>query len=127
MPVRITVWDGAGVIGGNKVLVEADGRALFLDFGTAFATMDRYFSEFLGSRGNRGLLDLIELDILPPLDGMVEERMRRKPDHRALEVHGVLVSHAHVDHNGAVNALREDVPIHASPMTAFISKAMQDC
>ena len=24
MPVRITVWDGAGVIGGNKVLVEAD-------------------------------------------------------------------------------------------------------
>src|SRR5438093_6578529 len=138
MPVRITVWDGAGVIGGNKVLVEADGRALFLDFGTAFATMDRYFSEFLGSRGNRGLLDLIELDILPPLDGIyrrdlyppdgkVEERMRRKPDHRALEVHGVLASHAHVDHNGAVNALREDVPIHASPMTAFISKAMQDC
>lgn len=138
MPVRLTVWDGAGVIGGNKVLLEADGRAIFLDFGTAFATMDRYFADFLGARANRGLLDLIDLDVLPPLDGIyrrdlyppdgkVEERMRRKPDHRMLEVHGVLASHAHVDHNGAVASLREDIPIHCSPMTAFIGKAMQDC
>lgn len=138
MPIRLTVWDGAGVIGGNKVLLEADGQAIFLDFGTAFATMDRYFDEFLGSRANRGLLDLVELDILPPLDGiyrsdlyppagLVEERMRRKPDRRALEVHAVLASHAHVDHNGAIESLREDVPIHCSPMTAFIAKAMQDC
>ena len=138
MSVRLTVWDGAGVIGGNKVLLEADGRAVFLDFGTAFATMDRYFDEFLQGRGNRGLLDLVELDILPPLDGIyrrdlyppdgsVEERMRRKPDHRALEVHAILASHAHIDHNGAVSSIREDVPIYCSPMTAFIGKAMQDC
>lgn len=135
---RLTVWDGAGVIGGNKVLLETDGRAVFLDFGTAFATMDRYFAEFLQGRPNRGLLDLVELDILPPLDGVyrpdlhpsdgsVAERMRRKADRRALEVHAVLASHAHVDHNGAIAALREDIPIHCSPMTAFIGKAMQDC
>jgi ribonuclease J len=138
MSARLTVWDGAGVIGGNKVLLEADGRAIFFDFGTAFATMDRYFDEFLQGRANRGLLDLVELDILPPLDGIyrpdlyppdgvVEERMRRKPDHRALEVHAVLATHAHIDHNGAIASLREDIPIHCSPMTAFISKAMQDC
>ena len=138
MGARLTVWDGAGVIGGNKVLLEADGRAIFFDFGTAFATMDRYFDEFLQGRVNRGLLDLVELDILPPLDGIyrpdlapsdgsVAERMRRKPDHRVLEVHAVLASHAHVDHNGAISSLREDIPIHCSPMTAFISKAMQDC
>ncbi len=138
MGVRLTVWDGAGVIGGNKVLLEADGHAIFLDFGTAFATMDRYFDEFLQGRANRGLLDLIELDILPPLDGIyrpdlapsdgsVVERLRRKPDHRVLEAHAVLASHAHVDHNGAISSLREDIPIHCSPMTAFISKAMQDC
>lgn len=138
MVTHLTVWDGAGVIGGNKVLVEADGRNIFIDFGTAFATMDRYFAEFLGSRGNRGLLDLVELDVLPPLDGIyradlyppggvVEERMRRKPDHRKLEIDGILVSHAHADHNGAISALREDIPIYSSPMTAFIAKAMQDC
>lgn len=138
MSARITVWDGAGVIGGNKVLLETDGRAVFLDFGTAFATMDRYFADFLGSRANRGLLDLVELDILPPLDGVyrpdlyppdgsVAERMRRKPDRRALEVHAILASHAHVDHNGAIASVREDVPIHCSPMTAVIGKAMQDC
>lgn len=138
MPHRLTVWDGAGVIGGNKVLLETDGRAVFFDFGTSFATMDRYFDEFLGSRANRGLLDLVELDVLPPLDGVyrrdlyppdgsVEERMRRKPDHRVVEVQAVLASHAHVDHNGAIASLRADVPIHCSPMTAVIGKAMQDC
>ena len=138
MSTRLTVWDGAGVIGGNKVLLETDGRALFLDFGTAFATMDQYFADFLGSRANRGLLDLVELDILPPLDGVyrrdlyppdgsVEDRMRRKADHRLVEVHAILASHAHVDHNGAIASVREDVPIHCSPMTAVIGKAMQDC
>lgn len=138
MALSVTVWDGAGVIGGNKVLLEADGARVFLDFGTAFAKMDEYFDEFLGARPNRGLLDLVELDVLPPLDGIyrrdlypgdaaVEERMRRKPDHRALEVDAVLVSHAHVDHNGAVAVLREDIPIYASAMTAFIAKAIQDC
>ncbi len=70
MTVRLTVWDGAGVIGGNKVLLEADGRAIFLDFGTAFATADRYLGEFLQGRANRGVLDLNELDILPPLDSI---------------------------------------------------------
>ena len=138
MPLRLTVWDGAGVIGGNKVLLETDDRALFLDFGTAFATMDQYFADFLGSRANRGLLDLVELDILPPLDGVyrrdlyppdgsVEDRMGRKPDHRRIEVQAILASHAHVDHNGAIASVREDVPIHCSPMTAVIGKAMQDC
>lgn len=67
MSVRLTVWDGAGVIGGNKVLLEDEGRAVFLDFGTAFATMDRYFDEFLRDRTNRGLLDLkVALASEPP-------------------------------------------------------------
>ncbi|TET95348.1 MAG: hypothetical protein E3J29_07000, partial [Dehalococcoidia bacterium] len=38
----------------------------------------------------------------------------------------VLVSHAHVDHTGYISFLREDTPVYASALTAFIAKAMQD-
>jgi ribonuclease J len=44
-----------------------------------------------------------------------------------VEVQAILASHAHVDHVGAIASVREDVPIHCSPMTAAIGKAMQDC
>ena len=39
---------------------------------------------------------------------------------------GVLVSHAHVDHNGYLSFLRADIPIYSTAMTGFVTKAMQD-
>ncbi len=47
MSVRLTVWDGAGVIGGNKILLETDAARLFFDFGTTFSQRERYFEEYL--------------------------------------------------------------------------------
>jgi len=41
----ITLYGGAGTIGGNKILLEDEGSRLFFDFGTTFATRDLYFSE----------------------------------------------------------------------------------
>jgi ribonuclease J len=43
-----------------------------------------------------------------------------------LPVDGVLLSHAHLDHAGDLTYLREDIPIYATSITAFIAKAMQD-
>ena len=50
----ITLYGGAGTIGGNKILLEdpqasGDSR-LFFDFGTTFATRDLYFEEYLKPR-----------------------------------------------------------------------------
>jgi hypothetical protein len=36
--VSITVYGGAGVIGGNKILLEDGDTRLFLDFGTDYHT-----------------------------------------------------------------------------------------
>src|SRR3990170_3718737 len=137
----ITLYGGAGTIGGNKILLEdpqasGDSR-LFFDFGTTFATRDLYFEEYLKPRVGAGLLDLLEMDLLPPLEGLyrpdllppgeVWQRCRQRPGYRELEgVDGVLVSHAHVDHTGYISFLREETPVYASAMTAFIAKAMQD-
>jgi len=133
----VTIYGGANMIGGNKVLLEDGDSRLFFDFGTTFKTRDLYFEEYLKPRPGAGLLDMLEMDLLPPLEGLyrpdfvpsgdVWARCHDRPGYRELErVDGVLVSHAHVDHTGYISFLREDVPIYASATTAFIAKAMQD-
>src|SRR3990170_3055990 len=133
----ITLYGGAGTIGGNKILLEDGDSRLFFDFGTTFATRDLYFEEYLKPRPGAGLLDLLEMDLLPPLEGLyrpdlvpsgdVWARCRERPGYRETpSVDAVLVSHAHVDHTGYISFLREDVPVYASATTAFIAKAMQD-
>lgn len=133
----ITLYGGVSTIGGNKVLLEDGDTRLFFDFGTSFAQRDLYFEEYLNPRPGAGLLDPLEMDLLPPLEGLyrpdlvpsgdVWERCRDRPGYREMErVDGVLVSHAHVDHLGYISFLRGDIPIYASGLTAFIAKAMQD-
>ena len=61
----ITVLDGADTIGGNKILLEENGRGLLLDFGMNFARHGEYYQEFLKERSNRGIHDLIHLDMIP--------------------------------------------------------------
>jgi ribonuclease J len=133
----VTIYGGARMIGGNKILLEDGESRLFFDFGTTFKTRDLYFEEYLNPRPGAGLLDPLEMGLLPPLEGLYRpdlvpsgetwERCRDRPGYRELErVDGVLVSHAHVDHTGYISFLREDTPVYASALTAFIAKAMQD-
>ena len=70
--IRITCYGGVGQIGGNKVLLEdaATGGRLFLDFGIPFGERRRYFEEYLNPRASAGLLDLIELGLVPPFRGL---------------------------------------------------------
>lgn len=139
MPVRLTVYDGAGVVGGNKILLEADGTALFLDFGLSFDGRGRFFEEFLTPRAALGIVDLLVLDLLPPLRGIYrpdaeppgrghwEAVRRRNPGYReGVRVDAVLLSHAHVDHCGWVGLLDPAIPVVATLATAVIAKAFQD-
>lgn len=119
MPIRVTFYDGANCIGGNKFLLEADDTALLLDFGINFGAEALFFDEFLRPRSITGLCDLLDLGLLPPLRGIYRqdfelperawwERMRSRPLYRELQVHGVLLSHAHVDHSGYISFSRTE-------------------
>ena len=136
--ITITCYGGVGVIGGNKVLLEDGDSRLFFDFGTDFDARGRYFEEFLAPRATVGLLDPLEMGLLPPLEGLyrpdlappddIWSRFRDRPGHRRLSpVDGVLLSHAHLDHSGSVSFLHPSIPVYATAMSAFIAKAVQDC
>jgi len=133
----ITLYGGVGVIGGTKALLEDGDSCLFFDFGTDYSQRGKYFEEFLAPRSGQGLLDLLEMGLLPPLEGLYRPdlvppgdlwaRYRDQPHYRELPpVDAVLASHAHLDHTGYISFLRPEIPVYATAMTAFIAKAVQD-
>lgn len=135
--MQITVYDGAGTIGGNKILLEDDGIAIFFDFGINFHLRNQYFEEYLVPRSRRGLLDMFHTGLLPAIRGIyrddlypsdvdIWERIRVSYPIRQVEPACVLLSHAHLDHSGHISFLKENIPVITSLCTAFISKAIQD-
>ena len=131
---KITCYDGVGCIGGNKILLEDDSSKLFLDFGLNFGRMGKFYEEYLKPKTSLGLYEPIQMGLLPPIRDLyrpdlicdlanpwngIEAREIGKVD-------GVLVSHAHMDHIGAIPYIREDIPIFSSAMSLAIAKATQD-
>ncbi|MBI2919218.1 MAG: exonuclease [Chloroflexi bacterium] len=135
--LSLTAYSGVAQIGGNQVLVEDGDTRFFFDFGLPYAQRYLYFEEYLNPRPGAGLLDPLEMGLLPPLKGIYRDdleppgsdlwaRFSSRPGFRELSVDGVLLSHAHMDHAGYISFLRPDIPIYTSPTTAFVLKAMQD-
>jgi ribonuclease J len=127
--MKITVFDGANTIGGNKIYIEENGRGVFLDFGMNFAKYGRYFAEFLSERSTRGIHDLIHLNLIPKLNIYRKDLIPSDVDvSRYLKpnVEAVLLSHAHMDHCGYISLLSERIPVISSSMSIAILKAMRD-
>ncbi len=131
---RITCYDGVNCIGGNKILLEDGDARLFFDFGKNFGAEGHYYEEFIQPKTLAGIYEPLQLGLLPPFVDLYREDMVSElcdPWHSLEtseigEIGGVLVSHAHVDHIGAIHHLRADIPIYCSPVTAAISRALQD-
>ncbi|MDD1669778.1 MAG: MBL fold metallo-hydrolase, partial [Methanomicrobiales archaeon] len=129
LPLGITVYDGAGCIGGNKIYLD-DGRdGVFLDFGKNFGRYARFYEEFLKNRPTRGIHDLLALGLIPRLN--IYRRDLVTPDvslgdFPSLPVSAVLLSHAHLDHCGNIGLLPREVPVFSTPLTAAILKGYQD-
>ncbi|MEI6797572.1 MAG: hypothetical protein WCK39_11965, partial [Methanomassiliicoccales archaeon] len=102
---RITVLDGAGCIGGNKILLSTEGHNLMLDFGLNYGEFGRYFDGFMQPRSSRGLRDFLELGLVPDLDLYRPDLATCDlgPRHEGhVKLDALYISHAHMDHMGLV-------------------------
>ena len=141
MPPTLTLYGSVEEIGGNKILLEDGDCRIMLDFGIAFGRQQAFFNELLRPRTARGLLDLLALGLIPPLQGLYRadltpprlwQRMQTAPLYRDLRrgdgrpaLDAVFLSHAHLDHNGDLSFLDLAIPIHCTRVSAFIARAMQ--
>ncbi len=129
-PVRITVFDGADCIGGNKVHLGFEEKGVIFDFGTNFNRMNQYYDEFLQPRASRGIHDYLDMGLIPKVNWYREDLVPDDVDLASaphLAVDALLISHAHIDHFGCAGFLDLDIPFVATPMTAALIKAMNDC
>ncbi len=92
--VRVTFLGGLGEIGRNCLAIEQDGRIVVIDAGLMFPEPTMYG------------VDLI----LPDFRWLIERRDR---------VDGVVLTHGHEDHTGALRYLLKDVnvPVYGSALT----------
>ena len=128
----LTFHGGVGEIGGNKVLLEHDGKRLWFDFGMSFGQSGRYFSEYLQPKKFNGVTDYLVTGLLPGLDdmcGLYRQDYLAHCDMQLVEqpaYDAVFLSHAHADHASYVHFLRKDIPVYSSEVTRRILYAIEE-
>jgi mRNA degradation ribonuclease J1/J2 len=99
--VSITFFLEKGEIGGNQILLSSRGESVWLDFGLSFKKTSKYVSPILEGRQlpKMKLDELSREKLIPPYKYM-ENGLR------------ILISHAHLDHYGAIFApLEHDIGV----------------
>lgn len=134
MALRLTGYGGVGEIGGNAFVLDSGHDRLLLDIGKRFgvdkAVEERgarpgwsdYFDEYLKPRSFRYVPDLLELGLVPPIDGLYRADLGGTA---ADAPAGVVVSHAHMDHVGLLGLVQPGVPVLASAESRAILHSMQ--
>jgi hypothetical protein len=71
-----------------------------LDFGKGFSRRAKFFEEYLKPRSANGLVDFIEMGLIPDVEGIYRDDLLEMAGRKAGSptVDAVLVSHAHADH-----------------------------
>lgn len=135
--MSLSFYGGVNEIGGNKILVDNKDSSnssdnfssIFLDFGMSFKKTSDYFSEFLQPRKLNGVMDFIELGLIPNIKGIYREDYLNHCGINSYEkpsADGVLLSHAHMDHCAYIHNLREDIPIYMRKESEIILQVLEE-
>lgn len=129
--MKIEILDGKNEIGGNKILLTLkDESSFFLDFGKNFKAWGEYFQEYLQPRTGAGILDLWKLGLIPKFSNIYrivpEELQEEIEKERPLNLRGVFLTHAHLDHAGLISVFEKKIPIISTRLTYKLLKSIQD-
>ncbi|HEV2636609.1 MAG TPA: MBL fold metallo-hydrolase [Actinocrinis sp.] len=119
-------WGGVGVIGSSKVVVRDGGHRVLLDLGTDIPRDGDLFRAPAGTRPGRGLADRLRVGAAPAIPGLFDPAALDPGDRLAEpgEPTAVFVTHPHIDHVGLAGFIRPDVPVHTSPDSARLLRAL---
>lgn len=128
MGCRITFYGGVNEVGGNKILLDDGGTKILLDFGKGFSRRAKFFEEYLKPRSANGLVDFIEMGLIPDVDGIYRDDLMEMAGRKAgaPTVDAVLVSHAHADHVDYISFLHRDIPLYMGSTCHTFLHAIQD-
>jgi len=124
----LTFYGGVNEIGGNKILLQDKDIKIFLDFGKSFSRYSKYFEDYLRPRASNGIVDFIEMDLIPELDGLYRHDLLEMGGMKvtATDIDAVLLSHAHADHANHISFLHEDIPLYMGETAHLILKALEE-
>lgn len=92
---RLVFYGGVNEVGGNKILLTDKDTSILLDFGKGFSRRERYFEEYLNPRTANGIVDFIEMSLIPEIEGIYRDDLLEMAGRKATPpaVQAVLVSH----------------------------------
>lgn len=151
----IRFYGGVNEIGGNKILLEDRDTRVWLDFGLSFGQQGQFYGDFMGPRSKGGIRDLLQMGLIPGLDGIyrddlvhvpkiddalrelgIEDTSYWAPELQSYEdvlkrdgkswLAGVLLTHAHLDHCGYISYLDPRIPICCSEVTLRVLETMDE-
>lgn len=128
---KISFYGGVNEIGGNKILIEdkSSDASVFLDFGMNFAKHGDFFEEFIQPRTSNGILDYLEMGLLPKVDRVYRHDLlgfAGMDKHDEPIADAIVLSHAHLDHAGHISFIDERIPIYCSEVTHAILKVLHE-
>jgi ribonuclease J len=99
-----------------------------LDFGKGFSRRAKYFEEYLSPRTANGIVDFMQMGLVPDIEGIYREDLLEMAGRKATPpaVQAALLSHGHADHAEYVSLLHRDIPLYMGATCQRILQAIQE-
>lgn len=129
----ITFWSGLDTIGGNIAEVTyGDARVIF-DFGLVYDPGTSFVQNHQ-HRKDTYVSDLIKLGAIPPIDGIYAhsdihtdyDTGQLLPYEKSDKQTAVWISHLHLDHMGAIDAIAGDIPVYMSKQSKELFELLEE-
>jgi len=82
----------------------------------------------LKPRISNGIVDFIEMDLIPNVEGLYRHDLLEAGGMKGSEVDidAIILTHAHVDHANHISFLHEDIPIYMGETAHSILQALEE-